>query len=957
MYNTIGIKSDYSILKSLVKINDLVPFCVDKKIPFIGIVDDNLSYVMELYDKCISNDIKPIIGLDVTIDDKHIYLYAKNYDGYKTLLKVNTLIQNNEITKEELVRYNKDVYLVIPFNVKDLYNYFKDYFNTLIGYASTYEKKNANILTKNIIPFSIVNTLKSNNEYFKILDHIRNDNKVSEAKELVELSDDDYKRLISFTKLIDIKIDKSKRHIPKYDNSIEDSYKYLYALCHKGLEKRLNNKVSEEYINRLNYELKVINDMGFVDYFLIVYDYVKYAKTHNIYVGPGRGSAAGSLVSYVIGITNIDPIKYNLLFERFLNPDRVTMPDIDIDFEDTKRQEMITYIKERYHEDYAAPIMTFSTLGPRQVLKDVSKYYNLEKEVDNLVKLIDPKLNLKNNLNNERVKKTLSYHEKLDKIYKTAIDLEGLKRQISTIAAGVAICDVKLDEIVPIIKQNDSLLVGLTKDYLEELGILKMDVLAVSNLRTIHSMIDMIDEKININKIDLNDKKVLELFSKGDTIGIFQFESDGMRSFLKKLKPSTFTDLYAALALYRPGPMNFIDEFILRKEGKAKVDYIDDRLKDILLETYGIIIYQEQIMLILIRMANYSFSQADNIRRAMSKKKEDIIKEEKEHFINNSISNGYSKEVAINTYEKILKFAEYGFNKSHSVSYAIIAYQQAYLKTYYKEYFIANLINMNLGSTNKLNEYLTLAKQHNICILKPDINLSNSNCIIENNSLRLPLSIIKQVGSLAEKEILEKRENKFKDYFDFIFKCYSKTINKKVIEQLIYSGALDSFNQTRATLINNLDNAIRYSELLSNLDESLIEKPVLETFDEYDKKDIIKQEYDSYNFYLNNHPASIYQDKNIVKLSKINDFFNKFIKTIVIIDKIRTIKTKKGENMAIIHASDETSSIEYVLFPSSYNQLKNINENDLVIITGKVTKRISDLQISINNIEKIDERR
>ena len=270
-----------------------------------------------------------------------------------------------------------------------------------------------------------------------------------------------------------------------------------------------------------------------------------------------------------------------------------------------------------------------------------------------------------------------------------------------------------------------------------------------------------------------------------------------------KLKPKSFTDLYAALALYRPGPMGFIDEFIKRKEGSVKIDYIDDRLKDILSETYGIIIYQEQIMLILIKMANYTFAEADNIRRAMSKKKEEIIVKEKEHFINNAILNNYSKEVAESTYEKILKFAEYGFNKSHSVSYAIIAYQQAYLKAYYKEYFIANLINMNLGS-NKLNEYLLLAKQNNISLLKPDINLSNKECLIEKNSLRLPLSIIKQVGSLAEKDILELRTTPFKDFFDFVSKCYGKNINKKTIEQLIYAGALDSFNQTRKTLINNI---------------------------------------------------------------------------------------------------------------------------------------------------------
>ncbi|MBR1417068.1 MAG: DNA polymerase III subunit alpha [Bacilli bacterium] len=951
MYNTLGIKTDYSILKSLIKITDLVSFCVINKIPFIGIVDDNLFGSIEFYDQCKKNNINPIIGIDVSIDDKHMYLFAKNYIGYKTLLKINTLIQNKEISIDKIKEYNKDVIMVIPFNVKDFYYEFKDVFNTYISYSNDYEEKNSLILTSKVIPFNICNCLKKNDEYFKILDNIRNDEIKTISNQIQKISESDYQRLLSFSKNINIEIEKSLRHIPKYSNEIKDSFKYLYALCHKGLEKRLGNHLLDNYVQRLNYELKIINEMGFVDYFLIVYDYVKYAKTHNIMVGPGRGSAAGSLVSYSIGITNIDPIKYNLLFERFLNPDRVTMPDIDIDFEDTKRHEMIDYIKKRYGENFAAPIMTFGSLGPRQAILDVAKYYNIDASA--LTKSIISKDSLKDNLKNEKIQRILKLHSNLKQIYKIAMDLEGIKRQIGTIAAGVAVCDLPLDELVPICMQSGNLLVGLTKDYLEELGILKMDVLAVSNLRIIHNLLDKINNDININKIDFNDKKVLELFAKGDTLCIFQFESEGMRSFLKRLKPSSFSDLYASLALYRPGPMGFIDDFIKRKEGKEKIDYIDERLKDILVESYGIIIYQEQIMLILIKMANYSFSQADNIRRAMSKKKEDIILKEKQHFISNSIKNGYLKEVAESTYDKILKFAEYGFNKSHSVAYAIIAYEQAYLKTYYKEYFIANLFNMNLNNSEKINEYILLAKENDVNILKPSINLSSKECLIENNSLRLPISIIKNVGSLAEEEILKERNKPFLDYFDFVKRCYCKNVNKKVIESLIFSGALDEFKVTRHSLIENIDNAIMYCELSSNLDETLVEKPILEKIEEYPKEELIKQEFNSFGFYINNHPASKYQGKEIVKLNNIENYFNKFIKCVVIIDKVRIIKTKKGDNMAIIKGSDDFSSMEFILFPTSFNLLKNIKEQDLVTITGKVTKRLSDIQITINNMEKI----
>ena len=955
MYNTIGIKSDYSLLKSLIKITDLVSFCVDNKIPYVGIVDDNLFYVIEFYDLCLKNNIKPLIGLEIVLDEKHYYLYAKNNTGYKSLLKINTLIQKKELTKDSLAKYCEDVILVLPFNVKEYYNDFIKIFNDVyISYSNSYEKKNATIITKKIVCFNECNSLKKDTqEYFQILDNVRNDNKVVEKKEICKISEEDYLINEKFVNEIYIEIEKGKRHIPKFETPNNDSFKYLYTLCHKGLQKRFNNEVKQDYLDRLNYELKIIKEMGFVDYFLIVYDYVKYAKNHNILVGPGRGSAASSLVSYSIGITNIDPIKYNLLFERFLNPDRITMPDIDVDFEDEKRDQVINYVKEKYGNEYAASVMTFGTFGARQVLKDVAKYYKLDKEIDVLTKVVDPRINLKENLNNDKVKRILNLHTNLKDVYKKSFYLEGLKRHISTTAAGVVICDEKLDNLIPICYSDSNILTGITLNYLEELGIIKMDFLGISNLTIIHNILTLIGDDVNLNRIPLNDDTVFDLFSKAETDGVFQFESDGMKNFLKKLRPKSFSDLYAALALFRPGPMEYIDDFIARKEGKQQIDYIDDSLKDILKETYGIIIYQEQIMLILRKMANYSFAEADNIRRAMSKKKEQIILDEKTHFITNAVANGYSNEIALKTFEKILKFAGYGFNKAHSVSYALIGYQQAYLKCHYNHYFIANLLNMNVGSVDKTSAYLRLAKQSDIKLLKPSINKSQKNYLIENNCLRLPLSIIKNVGSIAEDYIIESRKNDFKDYFEFIAKCYSSSVNKKTIEYLVYAGALDDFKINHKTLIINLDNAIRYAELLNNLDESLVEKPILEQFEEYSKNELIAQELDAFGFYINNHPSGKYQDKSIVKLSKIEQFFNKFVKCIVIIDSIRVIKTKKGDNMAIIKASDETSSASFVLFSNSYNMLTNINKNDLVEVMGVVTKRLSDFQITINKITKV----
>ncbi len=957
MYSTLGIKTDYTLLNSLIKISDLVSFGVENNIKSLGILDDNLFGSIEFYDECLKNNIKPIIGLDILFEERHFYLYAKNYNGYKSLLKINTLVQEDNINYDNLIKYNEDVILVIPFNSKEYFNKFNDSFSDIyISYENDYEKKNALVISKNIVKINICNSLEELDEYFKILDNIRNDNKVIKCLKIQDINNEDFEINKKFVQNINIEIVKNKRHIPVYETSINNSYKFLCALCHKGLSKRFNNNIKEEYINRLNYELDVINKMGFVDYFLIVYDYVKYAKQNNIYVGPGRGSAAGSLVSYSIGITNIDPIKYNLLFERFLNPERITMPDIDVDFEDSKRDQVIEYVKEKYGKEKVASIMTYATLGSRQVLRDVAKYYDLDKNIDILTKVINAntKISLKDNLKNEKVKNILNLYSELKKVYKMALKLEGIKRQISTTAAGVAICDVNLDDIIPVYVNNNSLLAGLTLNYLEELGILKMDFLGITNLSVMHNIIDSIPNNFNINSINLNDEKVYELFSSGDTSGIFQFESEGMKNFLKKLKPKTFSDLTCALALYRPGPMEYINEFIARKNGKAKIDYIDDSLKDILNETYGIIIYQEQIMLILRRMANYTFAEADNIRRAMSKKKEDIIISEKNHFISSSIKNGYSEEVAIKTYEKILKFAGYGFNKAHSVSYALIGYQQAFLKVHYLTYYLCNLLNMVIGNENKTNEYLQLAKQQNIFLLKPSINYSQSNYVMENDKLRLPLSIIKNVGLSVENEIILKRGNNiFKDYFDFVARCYSKNINKKVIEYLIKSGALDDFNYNHKTLIDNLESAIRYSELLSNLDESFVEKPILEIDEEFDKSELIKQEYDAYGFYLTNHPASRYQGKEIVKLCEVDKFFNKFIKCIVIINSIRVIKTKVGGNMAFILASDETSKLNFLLFNNEVNLIKNIKENDLVEINGRVTKRYNEYQVNINKINKV----
>ncbi len=512
--------------------------------------------------------------------------------------------------------------------------------------------------------------------------------------------------------MINIEFPKNKRYIPHYDETIKDSKEYLINLANKGLARRLNNNVTKEYQDRLNYELKVITDMGFVDYFLIVFDYVRFAIKNNIFVGAGRGSAVGSLVAYSLGITSLDPIKYNLIFERFLNPERVTMPDIDIDFDADRRDEVIEYVRNKYGEKRVAHIITYGTFASREAIRAVAKINNVDEDIlGYLLPYIDknPKNKLASNINND-VKRLFNTYPILEKTYNEALYLEGIKKHIGIHAAGVVISSCDLNEVVPLIYNGDEFLTGYTMNELEDLGLLKMDFLSIKNLTIISNILKDLEKekgvKLDINKIPLDDKKVYDLFSSADTVGVFQFESAGMKSFLRKLAPKEFKDLIMAIAIYRPGPMGEIDNYIKRHSGKVKIDYIDDSLKDILEDTYGIMIYQEQVMQILSKMGGFTFGEADIIRRAISKKKLQLIEEAKDKFINNSLKNGYSEAKAREVYDLIVKFADYGFNKSHSVAYSFIAYQMAYLKVHYPEYYYINLLNNNIGGESKTKEYI-----------------------------------------------------------------------------------------------------------------------------------------------------------------------------------------------------------------------------------------------------------
>ena len=965
MFIPLGVKSDYSLMGSLIKIEDLMNYLKENNITACGILDDNLFSSMNFYNACLKNNIKPIIGLVVKIGENKIYLYAKNYSGYLNLLKINTKLQLNELSYVDLKVYKENIICVMPYNSKDIYSELKKIYKELfVGYGNDFEKKNALILDEKVLYVNEIRMFDfSDVKYLGLLREIDTGEETdlalySDAYLSKEVNEEDSKTTKEFNKLINLEIKKDGRYIPHYDEKIEDSYKYLVALCKKGLEKRLEGNVTKEYLDRLKMELSVINKMGFVDYFLIVYDYVKFAKTHNILVGPGRGSAAGSLVSYILGITNIDPIKYDLLFERFLNPERITMPDIDIDFEYTKRDQVIDYVKERYGNTKVANIITFGTLGARAVIRDVGKCLKIDNGIiDRLSNMLDPRIGLEDNLKNKYVYEYVNNNSEIKKLYGISKRLEGLKKYIGTHAAGVVISSEELDNVIPICVNDNMLLTGVTMEYLEELGLLKMDFLALRNLTIIQNVLELIEKetknKLDINKIPLDDKKTMEIFLNVDTEGIFQYESSGMKNFLRKLKPTTFNDLIAAVALFRPGPMQNIDTFIKRKDGKERVIYPDDSLADILSSTYGIMIYQEQIMQVLVKMGNYSFAEADNIRRAMSKKKHEVMEREREVFIDRASKNGYTKERASEVYDLIIKFADYGFNKAHSVSYALIGYQMAYLKANYPVYFIANLLNMSIGSDIKTKEYIDEAKKKDIRVFKPNINVSTNEYLIKDKALLLPLSTIHNVGGAAVEEIIKERENgKYKDFFNFVARTYGKSVNRKTIEALIDADAFRDFDINHKTLLMTIDSALDYASLCSDLDESLIMKPNYEVVEEFSDVDLMNKELETFGYYVTNHPASKYQD-DVLKAQNIKNYFDKYVTTVVIIDSIRKIKTKKGEDMGFISGSDETGVIDFVIFPKSNKYLVECRKSDLVFIKGQVMRRNDKFQVVVSNIEKI----
>ena len=931
------ITTEYSLLKSLIKLPDLISFLNENNIKECAICDENLNGFMDFYLKCKENNIKPIIGLDTVYESMHIYVYAKNYLGYQELLKIDYLKDNMNLSYLE----NSNLLVIIPFKSIDIYEKLKYKDNVYIGFCNDIEKNNALLISDKIVYVDNVRCLyKKDIPYLKYLKML-NDNFVYNDNAYYKTSSfEDIQTTYEFSKQINLEIPFDKKYIPKFNNS-DNNHEYLKKLCILGLNKRFNGKVSNKYKERILYELDVINKMGFVDYFLIVYDYVLYAKKNDIFVGPGRGSAAGSLVSYSLGITNIDPIKYDLLFERFLNINRKKMPDIDIDFESDKRINMIEYVKNKYGFDKVAVGLTFNNYKAKLILRDLAKLLKVDSNVfDKFIKNINSSLSLKENYQNEKVKKYIEMYSELKNLYDISYHLEGLKKNTSTHAAGVIISSEKLGKIIPISNEDGTLKTGIEMPYLEKMGLLKMDFLALEKLNIISKVSKKI-KNFNINNIPLDDKKTLKIFYDADTDDIFQFESSYAKSVLDKLKITSFNELTVSLALVRPGANKQIDEYLKNK--KEGINLAGD-LTDILGSTYGTIIYQEQVMKIFEKVGGYSLFEADDIRVAISKKKEDIINAQHDKFVSGGIKNGYSKEFVEKLFNKIKEFGGYGFNKSHSVAYALVSYQMAYLKANYPKEFMFYLLENN-KDISKCEKILSSLKNSGYKLLKPNINYSMDKYAEKNGYILLPLNIIRGLNDDIISKIIRVRENGFNDIFDFFVKTNS-FLNKETYLILIKSGALDIFKINKQTMIKNIDVILNYASIYSDG----LGKPILIKYPEYDEVTLREFEILSYGMYITNHPCSKYKD--VIKVENIKNYLFKNINMVLLIKSIRTIKDKKGGEMAFLECEDETGKVNLTMFSSLYAKNNDLKVNELIRVNVKVSKRFDKLNVLVNNIKR-----
>ena len=988
MFAPLQIISGYSFLKSGLTLENIVKAV--KKFDYFGagICDINVMHGLAKFARYMSNENinKPYLcGITLKIKGFDFCLYCLSESGYQTLCQITSFIDEEDKICQFLSSNQNGLLGILSTSDDSIKEKFSNVDNNLIydikflsnlvqifyiGIDASYQKdmqtnekirQFADKYTYLCVAFPKILYFKKDDAIVLKIVHAIDQDEIISEKNLqgnnAFLSNEEYEKqylkqeidainnIFRQNKFV-MNIKRGEMLSFNAQNTIEKLKNDTFARL-----KELNLDSDERYVNRLNYELDVIIKMGFSDYFLIVSDYVRFAESVGILVGPGRGSAAGSLVSYLLKITKIDPLKYDLLFERFLNPSRKKMPDIDIDFMDTRRDEVINYLKEKYGKNKVSNIITFSTILAKQSLRDIGRIYNFKiHDIDLLSsRLLNPKLSLRNSYKTSKVfKEIVDSDPYYLNIVSLASKIENLPRQSGMHAAGIILNNTPIEYSLPIIKDfQNSYITQYEMDDLQEQGFLKMDLLGLKNLTIISECVDLIndvykDAKLDKFNIPFDDEKVFQLIQENKTMGIFQLESSGMKNAIKILKPSCFNDVVALLALFRPGPMDSIPTYARRKQGLEKINYISDDLKDILKETYGIIVYQEQIILIAQKMANFSLAKADIFRNAISKKNYNDIKQMQNDFINGALNNGYSNKVANDVFDHILKFASYGFNKSHSVAYSMIACQMAYLKAYYPLCFYQTILKFsNTTNDPKFLDYVDEMSSIGIHLAKPDINLSTDNFLINQNNLLFPLSLIKGINKETIKGILDNRlkNGLYKDFLDFMIRTFQYKISETQYLKLIDSGALDCLNPSRATLKQAVSSYMQYALVINNdkgqmsLDIDMLPPPILGKVND-DPIENLENEYDVLGIMLSNNPLKFKKDlltkENVISISEA--IKKDRAKVCGIIKSIKIIQTKKQQPMAFIKIFDETKEMELTAFSDTYqDNISLIKKNNIVV--------------------------
>lgn len=986
-------KTSYSLLKSTLTINEYVASAKARGYSAIAITDENVLYgAVEFFQACRKNQISGIIGLelDFLVDDhsEKLLLYAKNGIGYQELMRLSSTRMIAE-TPLDLATYKiaaENLVTVLPVEGREapLERILKKINETISSevYLGISPATNRSDLPENYPKLALheVTYLDAAQAFsVKVMNHIQSGDQLPK-EELTNQLGENYlvemeQLLTSFTdelavsnaqRLVEIcqfELPLHQKLLPHYPLPAQQTAKtYLQELCWQKLPKRISD-VTEEYRQRLAYELEIIHHMGFDDYFLIVWDVMDYVHRSKIVSGAGRGSAAGSLVAYVLSITDVDPIKYELLFERFLNPERNSMPDIDLDIPDNRRNQVLHYVHEKYGHFHVSQIATFGTMAAKMVLRDVGRVFGLsQSEANRWSKAIPNQLKITLHEayeKSESLKRLVAQDERSELLFQTARTLEGLPRHVSTHAGGIIISDVDLMTLVPLQKgSEDILLTQFTMTDVEAIGLLKMDFLGLRNLSIIDNAQQTIrrvyQEDIDLKSIPLDDPETLALFQRGETSGVFQFESAGIRKVLRNLHPTSFEDIVAVNALYRPGPMQIIDRFIDRKNGREQVTFPDSSVQQILAPTYGFIVYQEQIMQVAAQMAGFSLGEADILRRAVSKKKKALLDEERRHFITGAVAREHSQKSAEEVYDYIERFANYGFNRSHSVAYSFVGYQMAYMKVHYPGAFYTALMQSVRNDPKKLREYFAEANRAGVKLLAPDINRSSySFTLIEKNLIRFGLDAIKGMRRDFVSDILiaRKEGGAFQSLDQFLLRIETRWLKHEYIEPLIFIGAFDELHSNRRELADGLEGKIQNVQYsggsMSLLDVMSLKERSIE---DYSLAERLNYEEQYLGLYVSGHPTENYpkllKQKDLQPITELT--VGKQGKILFYLKDIREIRTKKGEQMAFLTGNDQSGEISLTIFPQSYRRFRNELELEQVyLVSGKVERSRYDQAIQL----------